>query len=249
MIDPAALTRVQRLALRAAGCGPILDYLDRGTDALADTAAFCRAMGVAYNIHSEIEWLEAPVGPVTGTVFCCNHPTGASDFIAAYGRLAATVGPMLVPMHPSLCEVPPLGAVGLPTWPPSFRTRNTATAARLVAHLRAGGNALVFPSGKVGSLVGGRVVDAPWRPGLGGVIEASGAAAVPVWIDARNSRAFYSVRKRVRRLALPIVLFEQLRSRRSDVRLVVGRRMVGAGLAAVRQACDALANEHARGSR
>ena len=248
MIDPRALSRLQRLAIRLGGLGPALDFIE-SPDA-SDAEAFCRSMCVAYNIHAELVWPDEPAEPVRSTVFCCTHPTGASDFVGAYALLAAKVGPMRVPMHPSLCEVPPLASVGLPTWPPSHKVRNTATAERLVEHLRAGGNALVFPAGRVGSLVGGRVVDAPWRPGLGEVLAASGAGAVPVWIDARNSRAFYAVRERVRRLSLPVVFFELLRTRRTEVRVVVGQRLVGGGpglLDEVRRACDALADQHGRG--
>ncbi len=231
MTDPGNLSRLGRALYRAVGLGPVLDFLGNAADP-TDPVAFTREMSAAYRVRTTVRWLGDDSTPVERTVYCCTHPTGATDFLGAFGAISARVDRLLVPMHPSICRLTPLSGIGVPTWPPSHERASVPAGRRLVRHLLSGGNVMVFPAGRVGSLVDGRVRDDPWRPALRQLTAAGRASVVPVLVDARNSRAFYALRARFRRLGLPFMLRELVRGSDAPVRIAIGRPIPGAEIPA-----------------
>jgi len=59
-------------------------------------------------------------------------------------------------------------------------------------HLRSGGSLLMFPAGACSHLQlrRARIVDPPWTPHLTRLVDASGAAVVPIYFEGRNSWTF-----------------------------------------------------------
>ncbi len=80
--------------------------------------------------------------------------------------------------------------------------------------VRKGGLLAVFPAGEVAHRSGPwlRITESPWLPGTAKIIRATGAAVVPVHINARNSELFHwagLAHSRLRTLLLPRELLQQ----------------------------------------
>lgn len=141
--------------------------------------------------------------PAKGAVVIgATHPIGTFDFIAHAG--------VLLDHRPDLKVVANreaerfLGAdriiaVDLDRKDNVLTARHTREG--MQAHLDCGGALLVFGSGRVPDMVGGVLVEPPWRTGITRMSAASDAPIVPASIDARNSRHYYRTRKLARILS------------------------------------------------
>jgi hypothetical protein len=138
-------------------------------------------------------------GPV---VIGATHPIGTFDFIA---HAAA-----LLDLRPDLKVVANreaerfLGleriiAVDLDRKDNVLSARRTRDGMK--AHLQAQGALLVFGSGRVPDMVGGRLIEPPWRSGITRMSAESGAPVVPASTNMRNSRHYYRTRKLARVLS------------------------------------------------
>ena len=141
--------------------------------------------------------------PAQGPVLIgATHPVGTFDFIAHAGALLGRRPDLKVVANREAERF--LGAdciiaVDLDRKDNVLTARKTR--AGMQAHLQAGGALLVFGSGRVAGMQGGRLVEPPWRSGITRLSAANAAPIVPASANLRNSRHYYRTRKTARLLS------------------------------------------------
>jgi putative hemolysin len=127
-----------------------------------------------------------------------NHPHGLADGLVAMDFLLRARPDALVVGNRWLSQIP-----GIRPWlievnpfsPDAADPGNIAGTRRILAHLRAGGCIMTFPSGEVSSLrLKSRRVDDPvWSPQVVRMARKVGASILPMRIEGRNSGLFQSL--------------------------------------------------------
>ena len=138
-------------------------------------------------------------GPV---VIGSTHPIGTFDFIAHAGVLLDHRRDLKVVANREAERFLGAGTI----IPVDFDRKDKVLSARqtlygMQAHLSVGGALLVFGSGKVPGMRGGRLVEPPWRSGITRMSAACDAPVVPASPDMRNSRHYYRTRAIFRTLS------------------------------------------------
>lgn len=131
-------------------------------------------------------------GPV---VIVCNHPLGGIEGMELT-RVFAKVRPDLkVLTNKLLTEIPELADtfIGVNVLAENAAQENAKGIKQTCKHLKSGGALLVFPAGKVSEInVRKRCIeDQQWDRLVGMLTRRYKAKAIPCFVDARNSKAFY----------------------------------------------------------
>ncbi|MEM1211870.1 MAG: GNAT family N-acyltransferase [Planctomycetota bacterium] len=207
-----ALNRIYQTALRLPSDRP---FVDRCLDAL--------------NVSVRIESGGLSEVPADGPlVMVANHPFGGIEGLVL-ARLLRERRPdvkllanSMLSVLPELREhfffVDPFGG-------PEAVRRNAASMRAALEWVGSGHALGVFPSGEVSHLhlSSRRIEDPVWNPSVGRIVQRTGAAALPVYFDGRNSTAFQLAglaHARLRTLMLPN---EMLRRRGRRVPIHIGR--------------------------
>ncbi len=99
---------------------------------------------------------------------------------------------------------------------------NRAAMKQALAHVKAGGGLLVFPSGEVAHYRPGKgVQESPWSDQLGGLVRCTGADVLPVHFSGRNSLLFQATGLLHKRLRASLITreFLEAKSRRFVMRV------------------------------
>jgi putative hemolysin len=195
--------------------------------------------------------------PKTGAVIvAANHPHGAVDGLLLTALLQRVRPDVRVLTNYVLARIPELSDFCFFVDP--FEQHSAGAAARSQAGLRAahlwlrrGGALVIFPAGEVAHRPGsgGTRADSPWRPTVGRLAMATGAAVVPTLIEGGNSRWFYASGRVHAMLRTALLARELLNKRGVTVRVRFGRTLAGPDLgsgtahavtAAIREAVDRL---------
>lgn len=211
-------------------------YRDRpiqaGLDAFLDFTL--RTLDVGYELRGQ--GLDAI--PASGaTVVVANHPFGGVEGVLLGKLLRQRRVDVKILVNDMLTRIPELREMFIPVnvLDRKAKTRNTAGLREAQRHLAAGGLLLVFPSGMVASfdLRERRVTERAWNRLAGHLIQRSGAAAVPMFIEGRNSTLFHLfglIHPRLRTILLP----RQLLIRRgTTVRVHIGEPVTGPELSSL----------------
>lgn len=196
---------MRKLLLKWAG----YDRVQKGVDLSPRQSgrAFVHRMRMEFGVRSRILIPDAePPRSMKSAVFFCTHHTGALDFLAAYPELEKIAPNLLVVVNSQIQKIKPLALISIPVHPISSGKRNEFARTQIREHLKNGGNILVFPAGKVGYLNHGEPTDFPWRTGIAEIARDVAESVVPVYVDARNSRFFYFIRKLFPKLSLLFLL-------------------------------------------
>jgi putative hemolysin len=175
-------------------------------------------------------------GPV---IVAANHPHGALDGLLLAALLQRVRPDVHVLTNYVLARIPELSDFCFFVDP--FEQHRAAGAARSQAGLRAahvwlrkGGAIIIFPAGEVAHRpgAGGTRADSPWRPTVGRLAMATGAAVVPARIEGGNSRLFYASGHVHPMLRTALLARELLNKRGATVRVRFGRPLDGRGFGA-----------------
>lgn len=176
--------------------------------------------------------------PASGaTVVVANHPFGGVEGVLLGRLLRQRRGDVKILVNDVLTRIPELRELFIPVsvLDPKAKARNANGLREALRHLRGGGLLLIFPAGMVASydLRQRRVTERAWNRLAGHLVQRSGACAVPMFIEGRNSVLFYLlglVHFRLRTLLLP----RQLLNRRgTTVRVHVGDPVTGPELSSL----------------
>lgn len=226
-----------RVAERALGF-PGLNRRFAVTQGLPAERPFAQRALDSLGVQISVSARELESFPRSGAVIVvANHPFGGLDGLILTtlllrvrpdSKLLANWLLRYIPgMEPTCIFVDPFGG-------PGARVRNHGGMKSALRWLREGHVLGVFPSGEVSHyrFRQGCVTDPPWSASIARLVQASGAAVVPVHFEGRNSATFQAaglVHPRLRTVLLPR---EILRRRAAPVRVQVGHPIAAARLAA-----------------
>ncbi len=221
-------------------------------------AFFLRELGIAVEVaDADVQRIPAE-GPL---VVVANHPFGGADGLAVAEVLLRRRDDVAILGNHLLARIPDLRDIIIAVDPfggADAARGNARGLRRALAHVRAGGALLAFPSGEVAhvSVAAGRVLDPPWSATVAGLARRTGAAMLPVHVPGRNSAAFQVaglVHPRLRTALLPR---ELLARRGTTVVVRVGAAVDGealraapsdeAAIAAMRWRCELLSGRSER---
>lgn len=165
-------------------------------------------LGVRFSVDGQPVSRVPKTGPL---VAVCNHPFGVLEGLLLV-RILREVRPdikimanfmlgMIPEMDDLIIQVDPFGGA-------DSSRKNISGLKACMRWLKQGGMLVVFPAGEVSSLKvkKRRVGDPSWSPMIGRIIRKTGAAALPVFFDGRNSGLFQTlglIHPRLRTVLLP----------------------------------------------
>jgi len=172
------------------------------TDKVLDT------LGVNFSVEGQPVYRIPKKGPL---VAVCNHPFGVLEglmLIKILRKVRTDVKIMANSMLGMIPEMDDLIYKVDPFGKPESAQKNIAGLKTSMRWVKNGGMLIVFPSGEVSSLKvkKGMVADPNWSPMVGRIIRKTGAAALPVFFDGRNSGLFQTlglIHPKLRTMLLP----------------------------------------------
>jgi putative hemolysin len=182
--------------------------------------------------------------PETGPlVVVANHPFGGLEGILLMRILLDRRPDVKVMANYLLGRMPEMAAHSILVDPFGSRTsagKNIGPIKEAIRWLRGGRVLLVFPSGEVSHLnvQERRIEDPKWNESIAGMIRHTGAAALPVFVEGRNSALFQMlglVHPKVRTVLLPR---ELIRRRGSVMRFRIGNVVPFQRLEPIRDASE-----------
>lgn len=180
------------------------------------------------NVRIEVAQEDRDRIPATGPlVVVANHPFGGIEGILLMRILLDRRPDVKVMANYLLGRMPEMAAHSILVDPFGTRSsigKNIAPIKEAIRWLRGGRALLIFPSGEVSHLnvQERRIEDPKWNESIAGVIRHTGAAALPVFVEGRNSAVFQMlglVHPRMRTVLLPR---ELIRKRGTAMRFRIG---------------------------
>jgi len=171
-------------------------------------SASMRAMNVASEVAAE-DLAQIPLSG--GLMIVANHPFGGIEGLVLLHVLRRVRPDTKILANYLLQRMPEMGEFGIFVNPFGGQKASRANIGAMISGIRwlkEGHALLVFPAGEVShlSLRRREIVDARWNPTVARLIRRSGAAALPVFVEGRNSALFQLmgfVHPRLRTALLP----------------------------------------------
>jgi putative hemolysin len=191
----------------------------------------------ALEIRMECDGLDAI--PMTGPLLIvANHPHGIVDGLALSTLVRRVRTDVRVLANRILSHVPGLDKLCFFVDPFDGQTAAARSQAGLRAALRwlrQGGALVIFPAGEVAhrTAADGSFAESPWRLTAVRLAQATGAAAVPAFIDGKNSRWFYAAGRVHPRLRTALLAAEFLKKHGTTLAVRFGGAIAGQRLAAL----------------
>lgn len=191
---------------------------------------FCERLLAALDLTIDITPEDIKRIPRTGPVLAvANHPFGIAEGVALAQLLPRIRPDVKIMANSLLAELPEISGRIISVDPfggTASRRANAKGLREALAWLESGGMLLVFPSGEVSQLQFQfprlQVADPAWSESIALLLRRSGAAALPLFVDGRNSLLFQLaglVHPRLRTALLP---HELLNKQRRSISLRVG---------------------------
>lgn len=159
-------------------------------------------------------------------IVVANHPLGGPDGMALIAAVGGIRRDILFPVNDFLMHLPNLNSVFVPI---DKVHGNRATAAGLEAAFGGQNTLLYFPAGLCSRRIGGRIVDLEWKPTVVKKAVEHKRDIIPVFVEARNRRRFYTIANLRKRLGIKfnfemaLLPGEMFAQRGKRFRMVVGR--------------------------
>jgi putative hemolysin len=189
-------------------------FIDRAMDML----------GVRFELDGQPLSRVPASGPL---VAVCNHPFGVIEGLLLVRILRSVRTDIKIMANFMLGKIPEMDDLLIEVDPfgkTDSTARNIAGLKASMRWLKGGGMLVVFPAGEVSSLrmKKGMVADPAWSPMIGRIIRKTGAAAMPVFFEGRNSGLFQTlglIHPRLRTVLLP---HENLKHAARPIRVALG---------------------------
>lgn len=203
-----------------------VDEINEGTYLNRDKKGADFAQAILDYLDIKVEMENAVSIPPTGNpIVVANHPLGGPDgmaLIAAVGKIRSDI---LFPVNDFLMHLPQLRPVFVPI-DKVHGNRNTADGINAAF---AGDNILLyFPAGLCSRRTNGKIKDLEWKTTVVKKAIQHHRDIIPVYIDARNRRRFYTIANLRKRLGvkfnfeMALLPGEMFAQRGKTFRMVVG---------------------------
>ena len=192
-------------------------------------------LGVKFQVDGQPVHRIPRTGPL---VAVCNHPFGVIEGLLLVNILRGVRSDIRIMANFMLGKIPEMDELLIEVDPfgkAESAKKNIAGLKAAMRWLKDGGMLVVFPAGEVSSLKVNKamVADPEWSPMVGRIIRKTGADALPVFFDGRNSGLFQAlglVHPRLRTVLLP---HENLRlAAKGSIRVAFGSAIASTRLAA-----------------
>ena len=163
--------------------------------------------------------------PSTGrAVIIANHPIGSIDGLALIKLVCDIRRDVKVVVNNLLMELDPLRPMLLPVNnmggnTPKENLRN------IQSHLQQEKAIIVFPAGEVSRLQPNGVRDPKWQSGFLRFASHAKAPIIPIYIQAKNSAAFYSVSMMYKPASTLMLVGEMFKQQQKDIPMRVGKQI------------------------
>ena len=158
-------------------------------------------------------------------IIVANHPLGGPDGMALIAAVGARRRDIKFPVNDFLMHLPGLRSVFVPI-DKVHGNRNTAAG---INEAFAGDNVLLyFPAGLCSRRIQGKITDLDWKPTVVKKALQHHRDIIPVYIEARNRRRFYTIANLRKRLGvkfnfeMALLPGEMFAQRGKTMRMVVG---------------------------
>ena len=167
-----------------------------------------KLLGVKFDLGGQSVSRIPKTGPL---VAVCNHPFGILEGLLLTIILKSVRSDIKIMSNYMLGKIPELDELLIEVDPfgkPESAKKNIAGLKASMKWLKDGGMLVVFPAGEVSSLNVKKtmVADSLWSPMIGKIIRRTGASALPVFFEGRNSGLFQAlglIHPRLRTFLLP----------------------------------------------
>jgi putative hemolysin len=206
-----------------------LDYLYRRARQRTGEGDFLDAALATLDVRTDIDPQQLSRVPPTGPlIVVSNHPFGGIEGMALAQALRKRRPDLRILANHLLGRIPELDPLMIHVDPfggAAATQRNRAPLRRALAWLGDGGTLLVFPAGAVSHwhLSQRAVTDPPWQPAVAWLARRGRASVLPAFVDGRNGALFQLAGLVSPQLRTALLVRELLRSRRSELRVTLGR--------------------------
>lgn len=157
-------------------------------------------------------------------VIIANHPIGSIDGLALIKLVSDVRKDVKVVVNSLLMTLKPLQLILLPVNNMGGKTPKENLKA-VNSHLNNDGVIIVFPAGEVSRLRPAGVRDTKWHSGFLRFAQQAKAPIVPVYIDAKNSAAFYGVSMMYKPASTLLLVDEMFKQQQRDIPMRIGRQI------------------------
>ncbi len=186
---------------RLLGLSKLINTYDRRPQDSADSDAFLRYTESAFGTIVQESGFDIRQLPTEGPLlFVANHPLGGLEGVVLARVLREVRPDTKVLTNQLLTQIPELSDIfiGVDVLNGQSEKRAGANLKGLreaTNHLKNGGALLVFPAGKVATydISAKRIQDHPWNRIVGSLVKKANPACMPIFVDGRNSIAFYAL--------------------------------------------------------
>lgn len=201
---------------------PLLGYRDavRVADAIAPLGGVAAMRHLSRELTLDVTVEGGECVPGEGSVLVVsNHPTGIADGVVAFDAFASLRPDLMMFANRDAIRIAPgFADLMIPVeWVRGrrtrARTRETLEGTRRAFRERRA--LLMFPSGRLAFMDGGRLRERPWLSTAIGLARRHGVPILPMHIKGRNSRLFYLF-SRVSDQLRDITLFHELLNKRNS---------------------------------
>jgi putative hemolysin len=161
---------------------------------------FCERLLASLNVSIHLAPADRKRIPRTGPVLAvANHPFGIVEGVALAQLLPQIRPDVKILANDVIASFPEVAHRIIPVDPfggPGAKRANARGMREALAWLQSGGLLLVFPAGEVSQLQfqfpRPHIADPAWNPSIARLLRRTGAAALPLYIEGRNSALFLS---------------------------------------------------------
>ncbi len=177
-----------------------VDEINEGLSLNDDKEGVECAQGIMDYLNIKVELHNAERIPKDGNpIIVANHPLGGPDGMALIAAVGAVRRDILFPVNDFLMHVRRLK----PVFVPIDKVHGNRTTAAGINEAFAGQNALLyFPAGLCSRRIKGKIIDLEWKPTVVKKAIQHHRDIIPVHIEARNRRRFYTIANWRKRLGI-----------------------------------------------
>ncbi|WP_371997864.1 MULTISPECIES: GNAT family N-acyltransferase [unclassified Shewanella] len=161
--------------------------------------------------------------PIEGrVVIYANHPIGSLDALALIKLISKVRPDIKVVANELLMALEPMHSLLLPVNNMSGGTPRQHLE-NIHLHLKSEGAVLIFPSGEVSRLRPSGVTDLKWHSGFLKMANTCNAPLLPIFVDAKNSAAFYGASMIYKPLASLMLVKEMFKQAKRTMPVRIGQ--------------------------